>query len=461
MTGFIRFWQSRDGTISVMFALLLVGLVGLAGASYDFSRGFQARAALQAAVDGAVLAAGADSTTDSAQIQQIAQRYLNDNRPPATLVTVGALTTSFDAANKTISATLMGQMPTSLMRIFGRDALNITVSSRVKRAEPGPVELVLALDTTLSMRDLVGGTRKIDALVTAATSLANTVMAWPDAKMGIVPFATAMNIGTEYKNKDWVTPRPDYKRQVCKEVDPGVKTCNPTWDPCIQDGVPSLCYSANCTYTVQPTYDCVDIIEPWNGVIGSRQDYETRIDSPTNPKYTWSNNSNVSKIMDLSSVRTTVLTKIGSLVTGGDTYIPGGLLWAWNMLTPEEPLTLARSKSAMEALGGRKVIVLMTDGMNTVRPTYPQPNQCAYEINKTASQINAVNTSLAQLCTNVKNDSIIIYTVAFDVSDASTKSLLQACASDSGNYFDVNDAAGLNAAFRKIGESMQRLRLIR
>lgn len=463
VTGFVRFLQSRDCTISVLFAVLLVALLGLAGASYDFARAAQARAALQAAVDGAALAAGADSTTDSTMIQSIAQKYVDDNRPPPSLVTVGALTTVFSATDKTISATLTGRMPASLLRVVSDDALNITVSTKVKRAEPGPVELVLALDTTLSMRDSIGGTRKIDALFTAATNLTNIVMAWPDAKMGVVPFSQAMVVGVAYKDKDWVTPQPDYQQKTCPLIDPGVQVCTTTNVPCVVDGVTTTCPKKECTYTVPPTYgECYFVPKSWFGVIGSRRNFEARIDSPTNPKYPWSSDTATSSILELSAVKKTVTDRIRTLATNGETYIPNGILWAWNMLTPEEPLTLARSKSEMEALGGRKVIVLMTDGMNTRYPTYSTSGTPGgYGAITADAQRNAVNATTTQLCTGAKNDSIIIYTVAFGVSDPTTKAILQGCASDQSYYFDVSDAPALNAAFQEIGKSMQRLRIIR
>ena len=58
----------------------------------------------------------------------------------------------------------------------------------------------------------------------------------------------------------------------------------------------------------------------------------------------------------LTADKSVVMSAANAMVMNGNTYIPAGLMWGWNVLTPEPPFTEAR------ASGVRKAMVLMTDG---------------------------------------------------------------------------------------------------
>lgn len=65
-----------------------------------------------------------------------------------------------------------------------------------------------------------------------------------------------------------------------------------------------------------------------------------------------------------------------------------------------------------------------------------------------------------QICTAIKSQGIIIYTVAFQASSGSTaESVLKSCAIDSSHYFNTNTGNDINNAFISIGQSLQSLRL--
>ena len=466
MSAFGRFCRNEAGSISIIFALMLVAILAIAGAAYDVTQAFQARSALQAAADGAALAAGADATTDKGKMHELAQKYLKENKPPASVIKMGALTTDFNAATKTVSATVEGEAPMAFMGVVGISSVKITAVSQVKRSEPGPLELVLALDTTASMDELVGGTRKIVTLRAAAVNLVNTVMASPYAKVGIVPFSAAVKVSTSYKDKNWVFPKPDTMTTSCTTktlVSGSGYSCTPTSYPCTSDGIATTCTSTTCSWAVPPVTSttCTPVVSSWNGCLSSRKGYEDSIESPTNPKYPWTGNMCAQEMMELSDSKTALTTKINGLSPFLDTYIPFGLVWAWNMLTPEEPLTSAKTKAEMEEVGGKKVIVLMTDGLNSLSPSYSADGSTAMYSTTSATKLAAADNAVKKLCANIKKDGIILYTVAFAVSDSNIKAILKNCASDTAKYFDASDSEALKAAFSKIGESLQRLRIVK
>jgi NACalpha-BTF3-like transcription factor len=120
------------------------------------------------------------------------------------------------------------------------------------------------------------------------------------------------------------------------------------------------------------------------------------------------------------------------------------------MLMPAAPLTSAKSQAEMAAVDGKKVIVLMSDGANTLVPTYPA------HASGPSSQAEDV---LDDICDNVKDDDIEIYTIAFKVSSHQAEEALEDCASDEGKAFDANSSAELVGAFREIAAMLAEVHL--
>lgn len=138
-----------------------------------------------------------------------------------------------------------------------------------------------------------------------------------------------------------------------------------------------------------------------------------------------------------------------------DTFIPAGLLWGWNMLTSVQPLDRGVSKATQKELGLKKVLVLMTDGINN--RMVDASGISLYSV----SDPTLPNKLTSDLCSNIKNDDIIIYTVNFAVSDATTEALLKSCASDPAFYYKASNADQISAAFDQIGRSLRPVRLLK
>jgi hypothetical protein len=131
------------------------------------------------------------------------------------------------------------------------------------------------------------------------------------------------------------------------------------------------------------------------------------------------------------------------------------LFWGWTVLSPGEPFGDARGYG--EKIDGapiEKVMVLMTDGANTRSPDYVANNH-------SSGDVALANERTAELCSNIKNKGIKIYTVAFDVGDAAIKEILRTCATSPSHFFDADDATELETAFTDIGASLSPLRIAR
>lgn len=120
------------------------------------------------------------------------------------------------------------------------------------------------------------------------------------------------------------------------------------------------------------------------------------------------------------------------------------------------------------AIGGRKVLLLMTDGINANSARLwdgamlPNGNVSITADWRDGSKTNALTS---QICTNIKADGIEIYTVLFDVKDPTIETILKNCAgtvppdTERQYSFVANDREGLLKAFRDITDQLRALKL--
>jgi hypothetical protein len=140
----------------------------------------------------------------------------------------------------------------------------------------------------------------------------------------------------------------------------------------------------------------------------------------------------------------------------GETYIPIGLLWGWNMLDAAEPFTEAKTAQEMADARGSKALVLMTDGDNTIKPEqYPWH----FKANGASNWGAVADQKTAELCDNIKSAGITIYTVALKVTNENSRQMLQNCASSPAMAFNADDNTALVEAFKNIAGQLVAVRL--
>jgi hypothetical protein len=194
-------------------------------------------------------------------------------------------------------------------------------------------------------------------------------------------------------------------------------------------------------------------------------------------------------VTPLTSDKATLKGAISKLTPSGSTHIAMGAAWGWYMLSPKWQGIWGGSMGSTLPLasgtkGMTKAMVIMTDGDNTWETdTSYGPISCAATTSfgwcttyKTDSRLNASGTTesklasaaetaldarLTNVCMQIKNAGITIYTVSLGNVASSTGALLQACASQKSYYFPSSNGAALNTAFAKIGDSLSQLRVSR
>jgi Flp pilus assembly protein TadG len=452
-----------------MFALAIVPIIWAAGAAIDYHRAANARATVQSALDAGALAAGALKTTDQKVALATVQRYLQNNLTTEQYGKLSALSVSLDADGKVI-ASVRGAEDSSLLAAVGVDSMDYRASTEVVRSKGNPLELSLVLDNTGSMAG-----QKINDLKVAATDLVNTVMVKDaDVKVAVVPFAQYVNVGLGNRSQPWMSVPPDSRTTTttyqCWNTRDVIRTYNCVTKPVTQtscnDGVCTTrtVNQTTCQYDYGPTYQkCQNVTstntQTWNGCVGSRA-YPLNVRDDTPAAGTLypgiMNVSCPSAITPLTADKATVTTALSKMVTTGETYIPSGLMWGFATLSSQQPFTQAVPYSDTKV---RKALVLMTDGANTksVSAVSGMSGLPAHN----GSNVTQANTYTSELCANIKAQGITVYTIAFGVTDTSTRNRLRDCASEPGMAFTPDNASQLSAAFKEIAEALRTLSIYR
>lgn len=399
---FSRFVRDRRGNIAMMFGLFLFVILAAAGVAIDMQRSSLFRAEIHEASDAALLAAAryksAHPNADDSELTAVARKVFDSGVRDDPAINIKGFQVIFDNAGGAFSLDVVGDVNTLIMDIFGQSYVDISTRAEAKLGKTPLLEVAMALDVTGSMNQK----GKISTMRNAARDLVKSLFEFDAAnvKVGVVPFAQYANIGPAQGAASWLS-------------NPGI-----AWTGCVG----SRDYPYN-------TLDSDYVANKIPGLLGAPCPGE---------------------LMPLSNDADALDKMIGDLMPNGWTYIPAGLTWAWNLLTPTEPFSEGVSFEALDDHHGVKALILMTDGENTRAPDYPTHNS--------ADQMLA-NDLTEEICVNIKKQKIIVYTIAFDVSDPDIKDILQGCATTPSHFFDAASASDLIDAFAAIGSSLRTISL--
>jgi Flp pilus assembly protein TadG len=479
-----RFLGDRSGNYAMMMAVLMIPLLLAVGLGVDYARYVSAHSHLQELSDAAALAVAASSERDDATLRALASDMIARNKSASRIdnVSVSAL----DIDDDKVDIGLEGSIPTAFMSLANIRTMDVKASARAVRAVAGTVEVALVLDNTASMNDY----DKIGTLKIAAKGLVDKLFGnqGADVRIGLVPYADNINVGTSNRGASWLSIPADKVVQpqprTCKNVEVKHTSClrsekyscpyyvdgvlkDRQCSRCVEPGPTTTTTEEQCSGGGDPTY------YTWKGCIGSRVDAKKALvlddGSPAIP-YPGAldandNKSCLSEVLPLTTNANAVQNAIKGMTTSSpgytaNTYIPGGMIWGINMLSPLAPLT----EGAAYDPGNnkpRKVIVLMTDGLNSRAVVRSGSNKGFYTNANEADQQKPINDDTLSVCNYAKSKAIEIFSIAFMVDDGPAKSMLQDCAADAEHYYDASDSTKLLAAFSGIAQSLTQVRLAR
>ena len=189
----------RRGQVAITFGLTLVPLVTMLGVALDYSNLNKTRTALQTSVDAVALGAQQQSITTNAALLSYAQRFV-----PATAAT-------YSSTDGSMCVTAQQSISTNFLQFVKISTLTTSASacSINQTATSTTYEIALALDNTGSMgvADLTTLKTKMASEITAAKNFVSqmfTSIPTTNMQISLVPFTTAVNVGTQYASASWI-----------------------------------------------------------------------------------------------------------------------------------------------------------------------------------------------------------------------------------------------------------------
>lgn len=445
MIGMIqKYIRQTVAAAAVAFAIMAPVVVGAMGMGLDLASAQLVRERLTNTLDAAALA-GAGSASDEAAIRQRVLDFFHANFP------ADELGVTFDPQvvvnGDEIHVYGHAYYSTLFLHILGIDQIDVEAETVVQRNVQG-IEVALVMDNTGSMAT----NNNIGALRTAATNFVNILydLAEKDAfiRIGLVPYSTSVNVGPyglglDHEGGDYGAAFVNNPQN--RSYSPG---SNHNWGGCVLADDNPL--------------DTQDHEGPWDMYRWCRRVSD---DYPICDRY-WSNYyrtylprrsaNNIcprTPIVPLTNDRDLLLDTIDSMQASGHTLGNYGMAWGHRVLSPEYPF---EEGAKWDSLYWRKAIVMMTDGVNTMHPTYSAYGRTSdHNIGP-----NDLNERFAEVCENLKDEDVLIYTITFTsgVSE-DTKQFYKNCATSLDNYHDAPTQDDLIDVFEAISRNLSNLHI--
>jgi Flp pilus assembly protein TadG len=505
------FVQDRRGNVATIFALALIPISVMSGGAVDFNQAMNARTRLAQALDSAALAVGVNSSIDDADALSIANDFMAANYPGRELGTVQNVSVSIDDESDTVTVMGEAKVRTTLLGLIGIDYITVSWESEVRRAQQR-LELVMVLDNTGSMsgskiRDLRDSAALLNEIVFEAADEPE------DVQIGLVPFAATVNVGRNFERDWWLDPdarspihaewaegpisertctgRGRRRRCTTTTIDPNHWDLfddlrNTRWDGCVEARPIPMDIDDTPPSNGNPASLFVPYFSPDepsrsgygnsyldDGVSGSDRDRMRNLDKYDRGRPSGggpNDGCTTDPITPMTTSESTVDSAIRAMDASGATNIPNGIGWGVRVLSPGVPFTEGTAFGDNDVV---KALVILTDGENWYNGRSHSYNSdySAYgfsefgRLGTTSSSSSRLrqelNNRTVAACDYAKSLGVRVYTITFQVSSSTTRSLMEDCASNPSLYFDSPSGAALRDAFEMIAGDLTNLRLSR
>jgi Flp pilus assembly protein TadG len=499
-----RLCRREDGNVFIMFALAAFTIIPAMGMAIDAVRMYTVKVQLGAALDAAGLAVASSTNLTAAQQQARLNKYFYGNFPTnigvATSLNMTTDATNADAYDLTATA----RVQPFIMQLAGFGAVNVAVSAQVTK-EPTGLEVAFVLDNTGSMWAVNGGVTNIQALINDTVDVINILFGAQTTnnklKMSIVPFVTAVNVGS-------IAP----SIIAAGSLPTGVNYASSTsfnassatqWKGCLEEpNAPSDTSESAPIGSWKPYWWPSDhdttvspgpYLNPWTStdVVVNNTLNDTHLSHSPNL-------SCATPLTRLTSDKQTLLNAANAMTAWdrSGTMIHVGAAWGWRTISPTSVFT--GDALAYNTPSWKKAIIIESDGTNNFNdagsnckdlsgnqvyvwvngvktvvqcPTADytafgflednrlgqnRPTQSTAAATTTAKA--TLDTRLTTVCTNIKAKGIIVYAIGFG-SAGSISPALSGCAGNGGSYFLAPDQATLQATFQTIANQLNAIRL--
>jgi hypothetical protein len=377
------------------------------------------------------------------------------------------------------------------------------------------LEVALALDNSGSMNEF----GRLEALKEASKSLVQTLMQdkllQGRVKIGIAPFASSVNIGSQHAGEAWMDVNAVSPIHAENFDGVGVKNRftlfksmkNTEWGGCVEARSGGLDVTDALPTTGDPKSLFVPMFAPdepdyysavtndWypnnylsddggdcsltqiGGTEAQRQrrtcKYKNAVPNikvgavgvDTGPNFL----CGTRPVLPLTDQQGPVVDHIAGMKAKGGTNIVEGAMWGWRLLSPTTPFT---EGAPYDKVGHRKIMILMTDGDNNWSGLSAGVNTSIYGAHgfsnrtrigpssrSTTTLSKQIDARLRIACENIKAAKIEVYTVSLSPKTETGKALLRDCATTPEMAFTPEKTSELKPVFDEIAASIKRVRL--
>lgn len=520
---YVMRWLYLDqrGVVAMITALAVIPLFASLGLAIDGARGYLLQSRLSYAIDAAGLAGGRAFDTDLREedILQFFEANFPEGYMDSSLVG-GVPTIVFDDAANTITIEATATIPTRLMSIAGIDEMTVSARTVIQRQLPG-MELVLVMDNTGSMRGggKIGAMK--DAATDLVNILYGDRETVDEFWIGLVPYAATVNIGNgriswmdgfnpnSFQPSSWkgcIEAR-SYPNDS-NDARPQVEKWQPFLWPSTLEQYPNPHHAAGAG-----GYD-EDDPDTWGEYLNGDNQWDPdgaqsdlKEDNGDQNNGTGPNLGCGPAITPLIASKTNVLEAIDEMLPWhrGGTMANLGLAWGWRALSPEwrsrwggaTPAELPQDYGLSNLT---KAVILLTDGQNQwydwpgttwsvdgethysgipgsnkypddydndFKAAWPGADYTAYgrlsegrlgTTSNSAANV-VIDNRMLELCTAMKAQGIVIYTITFQLNNSTTQQLYRNCATSEDFYFNSPSNSDLQQVFVQIADELSELRI--
>lgn len=478
-----NFSKNEDGNMAIMFSIGLTLLLISTGVAVDYGNAVRHQSKLQGQVDSGVLAAAKVIVTNKGNQgndpKKKREKKLRQEAAFKVLETNGfdmsGVNPIFEMNDESVILTAESEYIPYFGNFIGKKKINLVAESEATISELTNVEIVLVLDNTDSMN--VNG--KMIALKEGATNLIKTIERGnSETKIGLVPFSRYVRLNDSVKSKNWFQMPIEFDTpRSWEQATSTGGTCKDVTGTREVDGVTQTYQTVECWGQVTSIdWQHTTIESRWDGCVGSRLPPLNELDGSYVSKIpglinTIPHENTIladdfhtycpAEIVPMTDDYSSLINHVNNLWATDTTYLPSGLIWGQRVLSPGIPFD-------NKASDARQIMIVMTDGMNTAKvdtlasihdfegvpriDNVQNPNDGSPEADAVTSR----------LCQKIKDTDIEVYTIAFQVNDSVTETLLRNCASDATKALKAENNQSLIDQFEDIANRLQKdVRLMR
>ena len=459
-----KYLKDTAGATAIVVAIAIPLVVGATGLSTDVAFSYLIKQRLSHALDAAAVAAAA-SANEGSDIQAKIEQFFAQNYPPEKIGATSAITISIDGSDIIVSAT--AHYDTYFAQILGWDQIDIYAESTVAREILG-LEVAMVLDVTGSMGTVIDGVSNMSALKTASTNFVDILFdraIFDDTlKIGIVPYATAVNVGPyglglnpdgSAYGDPFVNNPDELEFNQSQKSEWWGCTLALDYPSDTEDGDSSTMWDMY-DFTLQ--FSANDFYRSWSTY------YNTWYYIVYDNHYGPNNWCNKSYILPLSSNQEKITDRIDDLYASGSTLGNLGMAWGYRVVSPAEPFD---EGSAYSDEKWQKAVVMMTDGDNYINSHYSGYGGFTQH----NVDVNDLNDRLEETCANMKAKDILVYTITFSYQtgtsggvpvyniDDSTREVYERCATEPSKYYDALGQEELIDVFETISRELSNVHI--